>query len=53
MTGTQDHYQIFIATSGLKGLSRINQHKSVMDVFDVELKSGEIHAMTIKTQVLE
>jgi stress-induced morphogen len=51
LTGTQDHYQVFVETASFKGLSRIQQHKSVMDIFSVELKSGEIHALTIRTNV--
>jgi stress-induced morphogen len=49
LTGTQDHYQVLVETPQFKGLSRIAQHKAVMDIFAVELKSGEIHALTIKT----
>ena len=49
MTGGQDHYQVVVEASEFKGLSRIQQHKSVMDIFSAELKSGEIHALTIKT----
>lgn len=50
LTGTQDHYQISIVSNCFEGLSRIQQHKDVMDTFDTELKSGEIHALSIKTQ---
>lgn len=53
LTGTEDHYHVEIATRAFKGLSRINQHKAVMSVFDSELKTGEIHALTIKTTILE
>jgi stress-induced morphogen len=49
MTGTHDHYQVAIASSAFQGMSRIQQHKHVMNVFDAELKTGEVHALTIKT----
>jgi stress-induced morphogen len=53
LTGTLDHYQVVIRTNALKGMTRINQHKAVMSVFDQELKTGEIHAFTLKTSALE
>lgn len=48
LTGTQDHYQVVINASEFKGMSRIERHQAVMQVFDDELKSGEVHALTIK-----
>jgi stress-induced morphogen len=48
-TGTHDHYQVYIESDAFKGLSRIQQHKHVMQVFAAELKTGEVHALTIKT----
>lgn len=49
LTGTHDHYQVMIESGAFKGMSRIQQHKHVMNVFDAELKTGEVHALTIKT----
>ena len=49
MTGTQDHWQVAVESSAFKGLSRIQQQRHVMNVFDAELKTGEVHALTIKT----
>ena len=49
LTGTQDHWQVYIESSAFAGMSRIQQHKHVMTVFDPELKTGEVHALTIKT----
>ncbi len=51
LTGTHDHYQVAISSPVFKGMSRIEQHKHVMNVFDPELKSGEVHALTIKTSL--
>lgn len=51
LTGTQDHWQVAITSSAFKGLSRIQQQRHVMAVFDAELKTGEVHALTIKTTV--
>ena len=49
LTGTQDHWQVYIESSTFSGMTRIQQHKHVMNVFDAELKTGEVHALTIKT----
>lgn len=49
LTGTQDHWQVYVESSAFSGMSRIQQHKHVMNVFDAELKTGEVHALTIKT----
>lgn len=51
LTGTQDHWEVFIKSSAFAGLTRIRQHKAVMDVFANELKSGEIHAFTLKIEI--
>ena len=51
MTGTHDHYQVAIESKAFAGLSRIQQQRHVMDVFAAELKSGEVHALTIKTTI--
>lgn len=53
LTGTNDHYQVSIVSSAFKGMTRIQQHKHVMNVFDAELKTGEVHALTIKTSLKE
>lgn len=49
LTGTHDHYQVSIVSEKFKGLTRIQQHQHVMAVFAAELKTGEVHALTIKT----
>ena len=53
LTGTEDHYSVFISSKKFTGLSRIQCHKQVMDVFDPELKTGEVHALTIRTEILK
>lgn len=52
LTGTEDHYSVYIESKKFAGLSRIQQHKQVMAVFDAELKTGEVHALTIRTKTL-
>jgi stress-induced morphogen len=53
LTGTENHYSVYIASQKFAGLSRIQCHKQVMDVFGPELKTGEVHALTIKTEVIK
>lgn len=52
LTGTNDHYQVSISSKTFTGMTRIQCHKHVMDIFADELKSGEVHALTIKTHIL-
>jgi stress-induced morphogen len=49
LTGTSDHFEVHIASDSFRKLSRIDQHKGVMAVFSEELKTGEVHALSIKT----
>jgi len=49
LTGTSDHWQVEVKSSAFSGLSRIEQHQHVMKAFAPELKTGEVHALTIKT----
>ena len=48
-TGGGSNFQVMVQSSKFNGKTRIQQHKEIMSVFDVELKSGEVHALTIKT----
>lgn len=51
LTGTQDHWEVFIESSKFTGLTRIQQHQQVMGCFGPELKTGEVHALSIKTKI--
>lgn len=48
-TGTNDHFEVRINEPSFIQLTRIQQHKKVMEVFAKELASGEVHALSIKT----
>lgn len=50
LTGTEDHYEVFVNSKALAGLTRIQQHQKVMAAFAAELKSGEVHALSIQTK---
>lgn len=49
LTGTSDHWEVIVSSSAFSGLSRIEQHQHVMKAFAPELKTGEVHALSIKT----
>ncbi|MBK9321923.1 MAG: BolA/IbaG family iron-sulfur metabolism protein [Bdellovibrionaceae bacterium] len=51
LTGTHDHYEVTIESKLFVGMSRIQQHQHVMSVFGPELKTGEVHALSIKTKI--
>jgi stress-induced morphogen len=47
-TGGGDHFRAEIVSDRFEGLSRIEQHKLVYDVFGAEVGAA-IHALSIKT----
>jgi stress-induced morphogen len=48
-TGGGDHFSATVTASAFAGLTRIQQHRLVYDVFGAEI-GGPIHALTLKTQ---
>ena len=48
LTGGGDHFRAEIVSDRFDGLSRIDQHKLVYDVFGNEV-GGPIHALSLKT----
>ncbi len=52
LTGGEDHWEVAIESSAFQGLTRIQQHQKVMACFAPELKTGEVHALSIKTKLL-
>jgi stress-induced morphogen len=49
LTGGGDHFQATVKASTFAGLSRLQQHRLVYDVFGEEV-GGPIHALSIKTR---
>ncbi|MBI1870745.1 MAG: BolA family transcriptional regulator [Chlamydiae bacterium] len=49
LTGTQDHYQAVIISPIFTGKMMMEQHKMVYALFQKEIQSGELHALTLKT----
>ena len=48
LTGGGDHFRAEVVSDRFLGLSRIQQHKLIYDVFGDEV-GGPIHALSIKT----
>jgi stress-induced morphogen len=52
LTGGGDHFRAEVVSRRFDGLSRIQQHRLVYDVFGEEI-GGPIHALSIKTSTPE
>jgi stress-induced morphogen len=50
LTGTENHYEVNIQSDRFQGMNRIQRHQAVMAVFGPELKTGEVHALSIKAK---
>jgi stress-induced morphogen len=50
LTGGGDHLRAEVVYEGFSGLSRLEQHKLVYNVFEGEI-GGPIHALSIKTVI--
>jgi len=48
-TGGGDHFRATVVSPAFAGLSRIQQHRLVMDVFAGEI-GGPIHALSVQTK---
>ena len=48
-TGGGDHFSATVVAPAFEGLSRIEQHRLVYEVFGAEV-GGAIHALALKTQ---
>jgi stress-induced morphogen len=51
-TGGGDHFRAVVVSSAFAGLSRIQQHRLVYDVFGAEI-GGPIHALSLTTRAPE
>lgn len=51
--GDNNHYELIISSSKFKGMNIVAQHRLVYDVLNSYLKSGELHAISLKTKARE
>ena len=45
--GGETHFRVRIASPHFAGMTRVAQHRAIMDTLDVELKGG-VHALAIE-----
>jgi stress-induced morphogen len=50
-TGAGDHLRATVAATQFAGLSRLDQHRLVKAAVKERFEDGQIHALSIKTQV--
>jgi stress-induced morphogen len=50
LTGGGDHFRATVVSSHFSGLSRIEQHRRVYEVFGTDI-GGPIHALSLSTRV--
>lgn len=50
-TGAGDHLRATVAAPQFEGLSRIDQHRLVRAAVKERFEDGQIHALSIKTEV--
>lgn len=48
-TGTGDHFEATVLWDGFKGLSLVQQHQRVYATVNDWLKTGELHALALRT----
>jgi stress-induced morphogen len=49
LTGGGDHFRATVVASEFSGLTRLQQHRRVYDVFGAEI-GGAIHALSLQTR---
>ncbi len=53
LTGTMDHFNVFVRSSAFKGVGLMDRHRMVESALADARADGRIHAMSIRTDVLE
>ena len=53
LTGTADHWQVTVVSPAFEGKSMLEQHRMVKGLFEAEISSGALHALSLKTYIPE
>ncbi|SFR59754.1 BolA/IbaG family iron-sulfur metabolism protein [Thiomicrospira sp. ALE5] len=53
MSGADCNFSVEVKATQFKGLAPIKRHRMVNEIFKGQFESGELHALSIKTSVLE
>lgn len=49
LTGTGDHFEARVVSDAFEGKSLVEQHRAIYAPLDDWLKTGELHALALKT----
>lgn len=52
-TGTQDHYNVRVLSTAFTGKSLLDQHRMVYDALSAAMQDGRLHAVELKTEVMQ
>ncbi len=47
-SGGTDHYAVIVVSNSFEGKTLLTRHRMIMDLFQEEMGTGEVHALTIK-----
>jgi stress-induced morphogen len=53
LTGTMDHFNVFVRSGAFVGVSLMDRHRMVEAALADARADGRIHAMSIRTETLE
>ncbi len=49
LTGTQNHFQAVVVSPAFADLTPVEQHRLIFQILQTEIKSDEVHALSLKT----
>lgn len=47
-SGGTDHYTVTVISNAFESLMLLKRHRMVLDLFQAEIATGEVHALSIK-----
>jgi stress-induced morphogen len=53
LTGTMDHFNVLVRSGAFRGVSLMDRHRMVEAALADARSDGRIHAMSIRTEILE
>ena len=53
LTGTMDHFNVFVRSDAFLGVPLMDRHRMVEGALSAARADGRIHAMSIRTEILE
>ncbi len=53
LTGTMDHFNVFVRSDAFRGVPLMDRHRMVEGALAGARADGRIHAMSIRTEILE